>query len=181
MDDVTNLAANDWPRYVQWDAHQKKIQAVQAELQSAIQRQQHEAQTQWQSFAQREDSLFAEAFPEIADPVKGKQLQDSAINALKEVGFTQDELVKLWSSDRTIRDHRMQKLIKFAADHIEARKKMREAVKKPVPPVQRPGTARPAGAEQEAVVKALEEKLKQTGDVKDAVALRRAKAKLARR
>ena len=74
------MAAEDWPRYIRWDAAQKQIAAVQQEVFAAQQRQQTEAETQFAEFAKREGNKFLELVPEMADPVKADALQKALIS-----------------------------------------------------------------------------------------------------
>src|SRR5262249_8250854 len=60
MADLERLAREDWPRYVLWDAQQKKIAAVQQHVQAAQQRQALEDAHRWQIFARDEDARFLE-------------------------------------------------------------------------------------------------------------------------
>jgi hypothetical protein len=151
MDDVTRLARDDWPRYVQWDAHQKKLQALGQEYQQAQQRQHYEYSQRWNQFAEGEDQKFAQKYPDAA------QIRDDAVNYLKTSGFSQDEMAQHWNSG-IWRDARMQAVLRDATLYNKAQKAKAEAVKKPVPPVQRPGVqaARPSSDANE--IKALESK-----------------------
>jgi hypothetical protein len=140
MADVERLAQEDWPRAVQWQIHQQKVQAVHAEIQQAQQRQQSEQSQKWADFAKREDQSFLEKAPELKDSGKAAKMREAAVNMLKATGYSEDELGKLWESP-ALRDHRMQLLIYKAAQFDEAKKNVLNAVKKPLPPVNRPGVA----------------------------------------
>ena len=155
--DVEKLARDDWPRYLQWDVAQKKIAAAQQEYQSVQQRQMQERSQRFNAFAQHEDNLFTQKVPEMADPEKAAKLQNSAVNVLKDIGFTPEELAASWQGQRDIslRDHRMQLLIRDAMSWREAQTKVRAAVTKPVPPVQRPGVAPDRSAGREAEIQNL--------------------------
>lgn len=183
MADVEKMAREDWPRYVLWDAQQKKIAAVHQELISSQQRQEAESKQKWHDFAAKEDSLFAEKVPEIADPEKGPKLRDAAIGVLRDLGFSTDELTKAWNGQEklSLRDHRFQQLLVDAVKYRDAKAKAKTPPK-PVPPVQqRPGVSRGPNLEAEAQIKALEQKLDKTGSAKDAARLLMAKRKMAAR
>lgn len=183
MADVEKMAREDPLRYTLWDAQQKKVAAVHQELQISQQRQQQEAADQWQQFAAREDALFVEHVPEVADTVKGAQLRESAVKLLTEFGFSQDEMAKAWNGQGKIslRDHRLQRLIVDAVKYREAKTKIKTEPPKPVPPVtQRPGPSRGVHAAAEDQVKALEQKLDKTGNARDAARLLMARRQLAR-
>jgi hypothetical protein len=143
MADVERLAREDWPRYLQWDVAQKKIAAVTQEMLSAQQRQGQEKLQQFTDFAKREDDLFVEKVPDMADPDKAAKLQTAAMAVLKDLGFNEAELGESWNGgkDLSLRDHRVQLLIRDATLWRDAQAKAKAATTKPVPPVQRPGVA----------------------------------------
>jgi len=177
MEDVHRLSKDDPFRYLQWDARQKQIAAIQTEIGKSQERQIQERTQQWAQFAKREDELFLEKAPELANNDEARKAEKSAIGVLKDLGFSEPELAQLWAGQASVslRDHRLQLLILNAAKSAEAKKTVAKAVAKPLPPVQRPGTAQPAGAARAQQVQALSQKLTQTGNLKDAVALRRAR------
>jgi hypothetical protein len=172
VDDIVRLAAEDPLRYTQWDAHQKKVAMLHHEVEAAQQREAKDKAAQWEKFYQREDQLLAESLPEAKDPEKWSKLRHSAVQTLKGIGYSEQELAELWETP-TFRDHRIQRLIVDATKLREAREKQRSAPPKVVPPVQ-PGPARAPGAEKEAVIKALEQRLEKTGSLRDAAAMRAA-------
>lgn len=151
IDDVTRLARDDWPRYVQWDAHQKKLQALGQEYQAAQQRQAQEYSQKWQQFAEAEDEAFAKKYPDA------KAIRDDAVTYLKGQGFSQEEMAQYWNAGMW-RDHRMQAILRDATLYGKAQKAKAEATKKPVPPVQRPGVATARPSPDAETIKALEAK-----------------------
>jgi hypothetical protein len=70
MADVERLAREDWPRYLLWDLQQKKIAEVGQQLVAAQHRQVVEKLAQFTDFAKREDDLFKEKVPDMADEAK---------------------------------------------------------------------------------------------------------------
>lgn len=165
--DVERLAKEDWPRYLQWDVSQKKLAAVQQEMLGAQQRQHQEKQQQFGEFAKRQDDLFVEKVPEMSDPAKAEKLQKGAIQVLTDLGFARSELEESWTGqkDISLRDHRIQLLIRDALAYREertARTKAASALadkKVPAPKVQRPGSAQTADAARVAQFNQLAEKL----------------------
>lgn len=161
--DIAKLAAEDWPRYLQWTEHQRQLGAVQKQMEEAQIRRVQEFQQQWDKFAKEQDELFRKAVPEMADPKKAAELQTSAVSMLKDIGFTDDELNKSYHGQLgvSIRDHRFQELIHDAMSWREAKAKAKTVVenKKPVPPVQRPGAAPSKGATQAQELQNLEKQL----------------------
>ena len=175
--DVERLAREDWPRYALWDVKQKKIAEVAQHLALAQQRQAQERVQQFAEFARREDDLFKEKVPDMADPKKTAALQTACLNVLRELGFQETELAQSWHGERdlSLRDHRVQLLIRDATLWRDAQAKAKAAATRPVPPVQRPGVAQPKGAAQDAAIQHLTQKLDKTGNLKDAAALLRAR------
>lgn len=160
--DVERMASEDPVRYLKWDAQQKKIAAVAREVQAAQERQAHEQMAKFAEFAKRQDELFIEKAPEFADKEAAAKLQATAIEVLTDLGFEQEELARLWNGqDRlSLRDHRVQLLIRDGIKYREAQAAAKKAVtQKPLPPVQRPGVAQPKGAAQEAQIQTLSKQL----------------------
>jgi len=174
IDDVNRLAQEDPFRYLQWDAHQKRVAAVNLELRSAQERQAKDMEAQWANYIQSENSLMAERVPELADGKKAAELTAKAVDTLRDLGFTDTELAELASGRKAIPiyDHRLQLLILDGVKYRDAKKTASVAQPKSVPPVQRPGVASPKGAAMSEQIQALSAKLENTGSLKDAVALR---------
>lgn len=182
MADVERLAREDWPRYLLWDLQQKKVAEVTQHMFAAQHRQAQEKLTQFVEFAKRQDDLFKEKVPDMADETKAAELQKKALAVLGDLGFDEAELVPLWNGHKelSLRDHRLQLLIRDATLWREAQAKAKAAATKPVPPVQRPGAATPRQGTDEARVQHLTQRLEQTGSLRDAAALVRARRSAAR-
>lgn len=164
MDDVQRLAAQDPMRYSQWDAQQKRIAAVQQEIVASQQRSAAEAQEQLRNFINREAEKFAERAPEIKDEATKAKLTTAAVSVLHDLGFTDDELGKLYRGEvgLSLHDHRMQLLILDGVKYRDAKSRpVTQQPKKPVPPVQRPGVPPDKGATREAHLKNLTTQLDQ--------------------
>jgi hypothetical protein len=113
----------------------------------------------------------------MADPAEVAKLQSAAVAVLKAHGFEEPELAASWNGhkDFSLRDHRVQLLVRDAVLWCEAKAKAKAAVAKPLPPVQRPGASQGKGAAQDALVQKLTKKLDASGSLKDAAALLRAR------
>lgn len=185
MDDVKRMAAEDPFRKIQWDAHQQALQAANWEMQQTQQRQAEERQTKRTEYSREQSEKLIELIPEMKDPEKANQLRTKAVTMLvKDYGFSEGDLSAIMQSDeghRLLNDARWQKLIADGMKYAEIKKASKDAVKKPVPPVLRPGVSRPAGAQASEEIQALTRKLEQSGSLKDAQALRAAQARLAQR
>jgi hypothetical protein len=168
--DIERLAREDWPRYVVWDAQQKKVAAVQQQVQATQARQATETAQRWHTFAHQQDRLFEEKAPELADGTAKARATEGAVAMLKDLGFTDAELGKMWHGQQpvSLRDHRIQLLLRDAVKYRDAQAAARKAAARAAPPVQRPGTPAPRGADADERVKALDAKLTQSGKVEDA-------------
>jgi hypothetical protein len=175
IDDVTKLAQEDPFRYLQWQAHQSKMAAVQAEVDKSTQAKQAESQAAWNTHVQAEAAKFNEG---LSDTDRGrlKDLMDAAPKFLEDRGFANKELTDLWQGKEklSLHDHRFQNLILDAMKYRELQKAPAKAIQKPVPPVQRPGVARNANAAKVQSVQSATQKLNASGSIEDAMELLRA-------
>ena len=173
VDDVTRLAQEDPFRYLQWQAHQTKVQAVQAEIDRAAQRQAGDKQNELAKFIKDEDAKFSEFVPEMKDAAKASELRSKAIAQLNELGFTDQELGELASGQKSlsIHDHRLHRLIHGWVKLNDAQKAKTTVAAKPVPPVQKPGVAPPRGTATTERIKVLSDKLERSGSHKDLASL----------
>jgi len=178
VDDVQRLAAEDPFRYLQWQAHQQKLQAVAYEQEQAGKRQQQEHLASWTKFQNDENAKAAELHPELADPEKAKHLREGVVELFRDKGFTETDLNNMAAgATYSPFDHRWQSILVDALKYREAQKAKPVAVAKPVPPVQRPGVAPPRGAAKTENLQALSAKLDRSGTVDDALELLAARRK----
>jgi len=168
MDDVKKLQAEDPFRFQAWQLHQMEMQAVDQEAKQAESRKTQEKARQAQERKQREHSLLLEKAPEFADSAKLTAAQNAAVEYLRDKGFTDGDLAEL-AANPLSDDHRFQLLILDGLKYREAQK-VKVAVK-PVPPVQRPGAAKPPGAAARETIQNLSAKLERTGKTSDLAAL----------
>ena len=174
MQDVERLAREDWPRYALWDAHQKKISAVQQEMQASQQRQQQQYQTEWAKWATDEDNKFLDAAPEMANKETAAKVTKQATDLLTTLGFSESDIGNLWSgrNNVSLRDHRVQLLIRDAMRYREAKAAVpKAAAPKPVAKVQRPGTPAERATERDTQLTGLDKTLEDSGSIKDGLAL----------
>jgi hypothetical protein len=176
-DDVQKLRVENPARYLEWDALVKQSQAVKAELDQAQTRKKADHEKWVTNFTKAEDAKFLEHVPDYADPVKAAKLQGEALDTLKDIGFSDDELDDYWQARKPLlaRDHRVQRLIHEAAQYRAAKRAAVAAKAKPQTPVTRPGVAPAKGEAKAAAVQELQQKLVRTGNVSDAVALLKAR------
>ena len=161
VDDVTKLANEDPFRYLQWQAHQTKLQAVNAEIERAKGQQTQKQRSEWAEHVQKENELAAELIPDLADKDKGPALMKRAADRLAELGFKSDELNDYANGDKklSIYDHRFQQLVADSLKLADIQKAPKAVSTKPVPPVQRPGTAKPATSGNAQLIQTLEKQL----------------------
>lgn len=166
-----------------WDVHQRKLVAATNELKAADDRKSKEKVTSWDNHVKAENKLAADKIPELADKVKGPALRAAAIEALTELGFSQDDMAKLATGEEriSIADHRLQVLIRSHLRLAEIQKAPKAVAAKTLPPVQQPGAAAPRGTAQSETIKSLTTKLNNSGSLADAVALRKAQQRAQRR
>lgn len=177
-EDISKLAAEDPLRFTRYQAHLMNVQQIERAAQMAQEQRSQQFKAQWAEFAAKEDAKFLERSPEMADKDKATKIADASVSMLRDVGFTDTDLSKLWNGEASVslRDHRVQEIIRDAARYRQAQVAgPKKVAAKPVPPVQRPGTARPKGADDDQLIKDLEKKLERTGDIKVAMALTQAR------
>ncbi len=129
MDDVQAMANDDWPRYIKWDAAQKRVAAVQQQLRSVQQRQNAETVQRWQHFSSTEDAAFRDKVPEAKDQKQWAELQEASLAVLQEAGFTPQDIAAAWQGHTgiSLRDHKAQMIIRDAARWRMAERKFKAA------------------------------------------------------
>lgn len=173
MADVEKLAKTDWQRFAQYQAHQMKVQAVQAEMGAIQQRQQAEYSQRWNDFAGTEDQKFLAKAPEMNNPAEASKIANASLSYLKGLEFSDDDLSKLWSGQASLslRDHRAQLLVRDAALYRQAKATASTRKVTPVPKVLRPGAPAERATDADASLTALDNRLESTGKWKDAAEL----------
>jgi hypothetical protein len=181
VDDVTRLASDDPFRYLQWQAHQTKLQAVNAELERAKGKQAQEQQGKRAAYEAEQNKLLVDMVPEMADPKKAGELRERAVKMLNEDLGLKTDLLSRWMTDDTgheiLSNAGIQKLIADGLKYRDILSAPKPVASKTLPPVQKPGIARPAGGQDSETIQGLEKRLNQTGSEKDAWALYEAKLK----
>lgn len=149
------------------DAYVKQgMAATQAREQSESQLAAHQhaaTRAAWHEFRERNDRLAHQRIPELADTQKAAALRDGTKAMLREHGFDERELSSAWDgqSGFSLRDGRVQAVLADAARWRMAMANKNSIASKRLqpPPVQRPGTARPRGADNEADIARLQREL----------------------
>lgn len=141
---------------------EQMVRGIQAK---AAQVQQGQAQISQEQLA----SEFAKAVdvvPEWRDVERYRTDVERMRSFAREVGYTDGDL-------NNINDHRVLRVLKYAAAYDQLLKAKSEKLKqvRTAPPVTKPGNARAAAANESVQQEKLEARLKRTGDMKDAAAV----------
>ncbi len=181
--DVESMQENDPLRFQRYQLARDKGQSLQREAEQAQHRQRQEGAKRWQDFVAAEDAKFLDKAPEFKDAKKAASMASDARAMFSDLGFSGEELTGAWEHGQplSLRDHRVQLLLRDALRYRAAQKAAKAAQPKPVPPVQRPGVATPRGESSSTNIRDLTNKVKSTGSVDAAVALLRARRNAAAR
>jgi hypothetical protein len=161
MDDVVKLQAEDPFRFQAWQVQQMRLQAAKAESDRVSAERAGAEQSNWAKHVQEENAKAAEFIPDLADKAKGEVLTKRvATELLPELGFKDSELADLANGKTklSIFDHRVQRLLADAVKLRDIQKAPKALAAKPLPPVQKPGTSRPAGSDASERLQALNRK-----------------------
>jgi len=191
---MNNYAANGNPVAAQeinsyltgWQLHQVKMTAAKAELDQANHRKTAKEQADWAEFVTTNNAKAAERIPDLADKDKSQALTNKAGELLRELGFSEEDLDGFKQGKKiSPYDHRIQALL-FEAITAKGMQQAKatladKVAPKSLPPVQRPGTSRPAGGDNSERIQALESKLNNSGSEEDAFRLLLARRNASRR
>lgn len=174
MDDVRRLAKEDPLRFSDWQGFQmQRSEMLKQHHQAQARRQQEEAEG-FKSWAAEQDKRASERIPELADPVKAEKVQKEAVGYLTEtLGWDEGKIRNLWTGADKIsaRDADFQMILRDAARWQAAQKAAKTAAAKPVPPVQRPGTAVSKGDAQQADIQNLTRRLERATSTQEQIRL----------
>jgi hypothetical protein len=169
---VRDAYARNPQRFQQLQQAAQALQNCQAQFQRANEaRSVREAQLQqaenehinrvYRQYSKANDDAFAARTPEMQNPAKAQELRAATRQMMHDVGFSEDEINNAWAGKTGVplRDHRVQQLLADGARWRMAQAKAKNVTRASVPPVQRPGVARPRGTEGEADIGRLERAL----------------------
>ena len=184
-EDLRKLQRDDPFRFQEYQLYVWEQQAEQADLQAAESRKAQERQGKRSAYEAEQNKLLVELVPEMADPKKAGELRSAAVAMLvDDLGLKNDQLTR-WMADDTgheiLSNAGIQKLIADGLKYRDIQKAPKAVAAKPVPPVQRPGTAKPTGSANSGTLQALQERFNRTGSLKDAQALHAAEFSQKRR
>lgn len=165
MEKLYNEDPIEWVRQRELQrVNAEKMIAIQSEQQRLMAEQRKEQQKVFQTRLLQEKDLLLSAAPELKDPKVAAKSKAEWINAGKAIGLTEQEL-------NGITDHRMLLALRKLAAYDSMVSK-RQSVKPDAPTgkVAKPGVAA-SPKQQSSVVKKAQQRLKQTGHIRDAASL----------
>ncbi|MBA7464867.1 hypothetical protein ES703_06664 [subsurface metagenome] len=154
-----------------------RVQELVAAGQQLIAQQQQESLRQaeitrrdFQSYAHAEDARLETLLKgEPRETQRAVALEIAA--SARASGIDTGELIRLFNSEPLMRNAVFQRMMYDAGKYRLMMKARNAAVAKPVPPVQRPGTAQNRAEREHAELRTLSTRLSNSGDIRDAVAL----------
>jgi len=160
MNDVRKLQAEDPFRFQQWQLRQMELAEVNRQQEVVKARTAEETENNWKTFVGEQSKKLAEFVPDAEvskyAPKAGDLFSSLGFSESEREGFLKGEKISPF-------DHRMQRIVLNALKYEEIKSAPKAVVKPNLPPVQKPGTARPAGAERAANIQTLSEKLSSSG------------------
>jgi hypothetical protein len=163
MQDVRKLQAEDPFRFQAWQVRQMELTAAKSDQLAAEQRQTQEKQGKRASYEAQENARLIELVPEMADPKKASELRERAVAMLTDDLGLKNEVLTRWMADDTgheiLSNAGFQKLIADGLKYRDIQNAPKAVASKTLPPVQRPGTARPASSSSASQIQALEKQL----------------------
>lgn len=145
---------------------EKQLQAVQAEKQRIAQQQQAEQQEQLKAHLAQEAQKLKEWIPEFKDEVKADIARKEIKAYAKSIGFTDQELANVYDARAVQTLYKAMQYEKLMKGKSVATKKVSEA-----PKTLRSGAAQPQGTSEQEAMKKQFQKLKQSGNKRDAAKL----------
>jgi len=154
-----------------------RVQALVATTERLFAQQQHEsrrqseaAQQNFQHYAKSEDARL-ESMLKGEPPEVQRAVSAEIMASAKASGVEEAELLRLFNSEPLMRNAVFQRMMYDAGKYRLMMKARDTIAARPVPPVQRPGSARSAAEREHADLRTLSAKLSNSGDIKDAVTL----------
>lgn len=145
---------------------EKQLYAIRAEQARIAQMQQAEQAEQLQRVVATEAEKLVKFLPEYADPEKGEQVRTSIKRYAESIGFSSDELSKVYDSRAVLTLYKAMQYDKLMSNKGEVTKKVGQA-----PKMVKAGVGKPIGSAEAEQTKRMKQQLKQTGKVSDAAKL----------
>ena len=145
---------------------EKQLQAVQVERQRIAQQQQAEQQEQLKGHLAQEAQKLKEWIPEFRDEVKAEMARKEIKAYAKSIGFSDQELANVYDARAVQTLYKAMQYEKLMKGKGVATKKVTEA-----PKTLKAGAAQPQGSSEQEAMKKQFQKLKQSGNKRDAAKL----------
>ena len=145
---------------------EKQLQAVQAEKQRIAQQQSQEQQEQLKAHLAQEAQKLKEWIPEFKDEVKADMARKEIKAYAKSIGFSDQELANVYDARAVQTLYKAMQYEKLMKGKSVATKKVSEA-----PKTLRSGASQPQGTSEQEATKKQFQKLKQSGNKRDAAKL----------
>jgi hypothetical protein len=146
--------------------NEKRLYAIRAEQARIAQMQQSEQAHQLSQVVSQEADKLSKVLPEYADPQKGETIRKSIRSYAESVGFSADELSKVYDSRAVLTLYKAMQYDKLMANKGEVNKKVSQA-----PKMLRPGVNKPQSSLEAEQTKKLRQQFKKSGTVSDAARL----------
>ena len=146
--------------------NEKRLYAIRAEQARIAQMQQSEQAQQLSQVVSQEADKLSKVLPEYADPQKGETIRKSIRSYAESVGFSADELSKVYDSRAVLTLYKAMQYDKLMQNKGEVNKKLNQA-----PKMLRPGVGKPQGSLEAEQTKRLRQQFKKSGTVSDAARL----------
>ena len=176
MDDVVRLQSEDPFRFQAWQVHQMRLQASKQEAERAESQKAEQKLSKRANYEAEQNKLLVELVPEMADPKKASELRERAVKMLTDDLGLSNQTLSQWMQDDTgheiLSNASIQRLIADGLEYRAIKAAPKAVASNPVPPVQRPGTSKPAVSSGSERIQALTRQLNETGSLKAAQELR---------
>jgi len=145
---------------------EKQLYAIRAEQARIAQMQQSEQTQHLQQVVASEAEKLTKFLPEYADPEKGEQVRSNIKKYAESVGFSSDELSKVYDSRAVLTLYKAMQYDKLMSNKGEVTKKVGQA-----PKMVKAGVGKPMGSLEAEQTKRMKQQLRSSGKVSDAAKL----------
>lgn len=171
---LEQMSRQDPARFARVQAMVTTTEQLFAQQREESRRQAEMTRQSFRNYAQTEDTRF-ETMLRGETATTQAAVAAEIVASAKASGVETGELMRLFNSEPLMRNAVFQRMMYDAGKYRLAMKARDAAAARPVPPVQRPGIARTPAEREHADLRTLNARLSSSGDIKDAVALYRAK------
>jgi hypothetical protein len=145
---------------------EKQLYAIRSEQARIAQMQQSEQAQHLQQVVAGEAEKLTKFLPEYADPEKGEQVRTNIKRYAESVGFSSDELSKVYDSRAVLTLYKAMQYDKLMSNKGEVTKKVGQA-----PKMVKAGVGKPIGSLEAEQTKRMKQQLRSSGKVSDAAKL----------